>query len=629
MSDATVTRTTNAYDQLVEIETPEQTVFSYSVAGIGSRGAAALIDYLICAGVLLVLYLCWTLLIPAVAGPGSAIAQRTGSWALAVVVFVQFLLLWGYYVVFEALWDGQTPGKRRIGIRVVQDGGFSVSWTASAIRNITRAIDMQPGFLYGVGIISAVVSRSGKRFGDMIAGTVVVHERVVTLAVPQNAGSEAATQTANRAASASPAPVSAALTDDEFAILDRFLARRRVLEASRRAELASQLLDRFADRIPERRGSPMRVLLDLHESEQSARARGSAAKGDTGAAREAHVLVARGAARWSAFAALLARAQKRGLRALSEDDVSEFVARYRELAADLARLKTAAQGRDTEALFYLSRLVAGGHNLLYRRKSVPLRALWRYVTVTTPCEVRRSAVPILAAAVLMFGPALVAFQAVASHPAVARDLLPAGMIDRAESGVAREETGAGYVTISDLERPVAASQIIANNVQVTYLTFAAGVTAGIGTVILLVFNGISIGAAIGLYHSKGIAHQILAFVAPHGVLELTAIAIAGGGGLLLAMAILLPGALTRREALVVQGRRALRLITASTLLLLIAGSIEGMISPRVWWPVEWKWFVSLLSAIFLVFYLTRGLGVTDWEPTEEHAYSAERALISR
>jgi uncharacterized membrane protein SpoIIM required for sporulation len=457
----------------------------------------------------------------------------------------------------------------------------------------------------------------------MIAGTIVVHERVTELGAAEPAVEPAG------AASATPVPVSAALSDEEFALLDRFIARRGSLEAGRRAELAGELLRRFGGRIADQAGSPMRVLLTLHASERAARARGVAGRGDTGAAREEHAIVARGIARWSAFASLLARAQRRGLRALPEDEVSDFVGRYRELTTDLARLQTAAQGQESNALFYVSRLVAGGHNLLYRRKQVPFAAAWHYVTAAAPREVRRSAVPILAAAALLFGPALVAYRAVSTHPALARDLLPPGMIDRAENGVARDRTGAGYITISELERPVAASTIIANNVQVTYAVFAAGITAGVGTVFLLVFNGISIGAAIGLYHSKGIAHQILEFVAPHGVLELSAIAIAGGGGLLLALAILLPAACTRREALVLAGRRALRLITVSTLLLMVAGSIEGLISPRVYWPPEWKWFVSLTTALFLAFYLTRGRGAVGDEPLEEHAYSAPRPLISR
>ncbi|HEX5436967.1 MAG TPA: stage II sporulation protein M [Gemmatimonadaceae bacterium] len=610
------------YEQLVDIETPEQAIFSYSIAGIGSRAAAALIDALICVGVLLALVLVTLVFLTVVTdkGAGSAIEQLTGAWALGLVAFLQFAILWGYYLLFEVLWDGQTPGKRRIGIRVVQDGGFSVSWTTSALRNIARAIDMQPALTYGVGVVAAAMSRSGKRLGDHIAGTIVVRERVAReLPVDSNA---ARPRTPRAAGFRSAPAVSAALTDDEFALLDRFLERRRALDATRRAALMAQMLERFRDRLPAMDASPARRLVELHSMERAARERGVAAKGDVGASREAHAIVARGAERWRAFAALLARAQRRGLRALSEEEVSEFVARYRELAADLARLRTAAHGRESDALFQAGRLVAAGHNLLYRRNAVPLSAGWRFVTVEVPREIRRSAGAILLAAALLFGPALIAFQAVVSHPAVAADLLPPLMLDRAENGVVRDRTGGGYITISQLERPVMASRIIANNVQVTYLSFAAGVTAGVGTVFLLVYNGISIGAAIGLYHSKGIAHQILAFVAPHGVLELSAICIAGGAGLLLARAILLPGELTRREALVRQGRRALRLITASTILLLAAGSIEGLISPRASWPPLWKWLVSAFTALCLVFYLTRGRGAVDLVSVDADAYSA-------
>jgi uncharacterized membrane protein SpoIIM required for sporulation len=153
---------------------------------------------------------------------------------------------------------------------------------------------------------------------------------------------------------------------------------------------------------------------------------------------------------------------------------------------------------------------------------------------------------------------------------------------------------------------VLASAITANNVQVTYVAFALGITAGVGTVFMLVSNGVgALGAPLGLYASKGIADQILGFVAPHGVLELAAICIAGGGGLLLAAAILLPGARTRGEALVEEGRRAIHLIAASTLLLLVAGLLEGNVSPLPW-PNEWKYAVSAATAVALAAYLAGG-----------------------
>src|SRR5204863_9498045 len=176
-------------------------------------------------------------------------------------------------------------------------------------------------------------------------------------------------------------------------------------------------------------------------------------------------------------------------------------------------------------------------------------------------------------------PAAIAYTAVVRDPSVAPTFIPTGMLDRAEAGVERAKRGDGYIEDPQVFRPVMASSIIANNVQVTIAAFAFGVTAGIGTLLLLLFNGVSLGGVFGLYASKGILSLLLAFVAPHGVLELSAICIAGGGGLLLAAGMLMPGDRTRREALVENGRRAIKLIGGSTVLLVIAGTIEGLVSP--------------------------------------------------
>ncbi|HET9682584.1 MAG TPA: stage II sporulation protein M, partial [Gemmatimonadaceae bacterium] len=157
-----------------------------------------------------------------------------------------------------------------------------------------------------------------------------------------------------------------------------------------------------------------------------------------------------------------------------------------------------------------------------------------------------------------------------------------------------------------LFRPVMASSIVANNVQVSFAAFAGGIAFGIITAMLLLANGISFGAVIGLYVSKGIGALLLAFVAPHGVLELSAICIAAGGGFLLAAALLLPGSRTRRAALVENGHRAARLLAGSTLMLLAAGSLEGLVSPIEWWPLEGKLAVSAMTLVLLVVYLLEG-----------------------
>jgi uncharacterized membrane protein SpoIIM required for sporulation len=152
-----------------------------------------------------------------------------------------------------------------------------------------------------------------------------------------------------------------------------------------------------------------------------------------------------------------------------------------------------------------------------------------------------------------------------------------------------------------------ASGIIANNVQVTFAAFAGGVTAGLLTVLMLVMNGISMGSVVGLYTSKGIVQLLVAFVAPHGVLELFAICVAGGGAFLVAAGMLIPGARTRRRAIVENGQRAIRLIGVSTLLLIVAGTLEGFVSPIPWWPIEGKLAVSGTTLVLLVTYLRGGL----------------------
>jgi uncharacterized membrane protein SpoIIM required for sporulation len=348
-------------------------------------------------------------------------------------------------------------------------------------------------------------------------------------------------------------------------------------------------------------------LARLHTSEKAARARGIAARHDTGAARERHAIVAASTRRWSTFAAKLATAQKGGgLKKLGEQGVREFVQEYRELTADLARLRTATRGRAANEVFYLNRLVAGAHNLLYRRRSIPLRAVGHFFFSEAPREIRASALPVLLAATLLFLPAGVAYTAIVRNPSLASTLVGPAMIDRAERGVRSAKSGDGYIADPQLLRPVMATGIIANNVQVSFFAFAFGTTAGLFTTWILLTNGISLGAVFGLYASKGIGSLLLAFVAPHGVLELSAIAISGGAGFLLAAGMLVPGNRTRRTALIENGRRAITLVGGASLLLVVAGMLEGFVSPIAWWPLEGKLAVSGVTAVLLYVYLRLG-----------------------
>ena len=399
------------------------------------------------------------------------------------------------------------------------------------------------------------------------------------------------------------------------------MVRRQSLDPARRTEIMRQLVTRFGDRLPNEGSTDAARIVRLFQSEQEARARGVAARGETGAAREHHAIVARGAERWGEFASLLARARTGGLRALPENEIADFVARYREAAADLARLRTASRGRDTEAQYYLSRLVAAGHNLLYRRREIALGTVWTFLTVSLPREARRSWRPIAAAALLLYGPAAITYFAVIRDPDLQYDFEPPGMIDRVENAAKNEARGKGYIAYNDAQRPIVSSLIMTNNIKVTIVAFAAGATAGVGTVLALVSNGISLGASIAMYQNYHVASVILGFVVAHGVLELQAICFAAGGGLLLAYAILLPGALTRREALIIQGRRAVRLATISIILLVFAGMIEGLFSADPYWPLSTRVAVGVLTGVLMILWLTRGWRGEADLPSEENAYT--------
>lgn len=581
--------------QTVDVETPELVVLSYTVAGIGSRASAALLDYLICIAAFIALII-------GVAQFASRnilglTRDASAAWAIAVIGLFQFAILWLYYVLFEALLDGQTPGKRMMNLRVVRDGGLAVNFEASAIRNLVRIVDMQPAFLYAIGMLSMVANSRGKRLGDMAAGTLVVKEDlssqpVVTQAPRRSTATEALTITAH-------------LSEDQYALLDRFVQRRMAFEPARRNELAANLALRLKDVLgDEDAKSPLNALVRLHEDEQAARARGVASRHDRGAARERHAIVAINAPRWSAFAKRLKLVQGGGLKSLDEKGVREFVQEYRELTSDLARLRTATRGAEPAELFYLNRLVASAHSLLYRRQTITLNRIVQFLFVDVPSEIRASVVPIALASALLFVPVLITARSVVKKPALAMVLLPPSMMARADSGVVRAKAGnSEYIRDPQVLRPLMASNIITNNVQVTFMAFALGISAGILTVWLLISNGISIGAVIGLYLSKGIGHLVFGFMAPHGVFELSAIVISGGAGFLLAAGIIIPGERTRRTALAENGRRAVKLVAGSAFLLVFAGTLEGFISPNAKIPLAAKFAISAASALLLALYL--------------------------
>jgi uncharacterized membrane protein SpoIIM required for sporulation len=246
------------------------------------------------------------------------------------------------------------------------------------------------------------------------------------------------------------------------------------------------------------------------------------------------------------------------------------------VAADLARART--YHADPVVIERLERLVAGGHNALYRDDRHTGRVVWRTVAREFPAAVVHARRHVLAAFLAFAAPAAIGYTMLRERPALAEEVLPQVMLDRAAEARSRVAEGHTYAEAEARVRPLMASWIIANNVRVAFACFAGGVFAGIGSLLLLAFNGLSIGTVAGHFANVGVLRYLLEFIIGHGALELFAVWVAGAAGLLLGQAMVAPGDLTRGDALVIAGRVAVRMIGAAVVCLLVAGTIEGFIS---------------------------------------------------
>ena len=222
-------------DDRYTIDTPENIEFAYEIAGIGSRFLAAIVDTLLIGIAEVVI----VLLISLILASTERFADTAGSLLLAAGTLLAFIVLWGYYIAFELLWNGQSPGKRLIGLRVVREGGLPVTFVGSAIRNLIRIADFLPAF-YGIGVVVMFIDRRARRLGDLAGGTLVVKERrgitldsltapgAAPLPGPHDPGTPAI-------------PNIDLVSDQEYTLVQEFLRRRSELGREPRARLGTQL----------------------------------------------------------------------------------------------------------------------------------------------------------------------------------------------------------------------------------------------------------------------------------------------------------------------------------------------------------------------------------------------------
>jgi len=265
-------------DQDYSVLTPERVSLQFDVAGIGSRAAAALIDTAIQAAIATALFILFIVLFSPTGRGGVAgglVPGNAGVWLAVLVLIVValgvFFLLWGYYMVFEIVWSGQTPGKRALGIRVIRENGYPLRAGDAVVRNLVRIVDGPPVGAV-VGALVMLFNERAKRLGDFAAGTIVVREgrrqrldqlpgfsgmtpapgslpgpppRPAAPGVPASFGPAASTTPASTApaTSGAPAPPGAVpiLSAEDATLLRDFLVRRRDLYGDARATLARRL----------------------------------------------------------------------------------------------------------------------------------------------------------------------------------------------------------------------------------------------------------------------------------------------------------------------------------------------------------------------------------------------------
>jgi uncharacterized RDD family membrane protein YckC len=162
-------------DDTLVIETPERVPLHFALASIGNRFIACAIDHTIQIIVLITMAIIF-LMISNAADIGSRLTNAP-KWVIALLVVIQFIIINGYFAIFEWMWSGQTPGKRWLKLRVIREDGRPISFYEAMIRNLIRVIDFMVPPFYSVGLVSVFATSRDQRVGDLVAGTVVVRER--------------------------------------------------------------------------------------------------------------------------------------------------------------------------------------------------------------------------------------------------------------------------------------------------------------------------------------------------------------------------------------------------------------------------------------------------------------------
>jgi uncharacterized membrane protein SpoIIM required for sporulation len=305
---------------------------------------------------------------------------------------------------------------------------------------------------------------------------------------------------------------------------------------------------------------------------------------------------------WRRLEQLLDRSARRGLHALTRAELQELGLLYRQVAGDLATVREDRGSARFAAS--LNQLLARAHHTIYSADRPSTSTTLRFLRETFPRTFRENAAPCLVAFLIFAGAAAVGAALTYRDPDFKARVLGPEMIETIE----RHQMWTHSIVAM---KPVASSAIMTNNLSVAFTAFAAGITGGVGTIYMLVLNGILIGVIGAACALVGMSVPLWSFVAPHGVLELPAIIIAGAAGLRLAQGLLFPGFLPRRHSLIVGGAEAVKLVLGCIPILVVAGVIEAFVSPtELVTPLKFA-FAAALFVLLVWYLLSSGAATRD------------------
>ncbi|SHN31162.1 stage II sporulation protein M [Gracilibacillus kekensis] len=276
--------------------------------------------------------------------------------------------------------------------------------------------------------------------------------------------------------------------------------------------------------------------------------------------------------------------------------IEEFQHTYQKVARQLSYSQTYFP--DEDVTHYLNEIVAKAHNVLYQSQQSSWKQAYHFFSSKFVGLLLEQWKAIIIAMLLFFIGGLASFITVIDNPAHLHGILPEEMVQSVEPESLGENPQA-------VDAPVMSVEIMTNNIRVAILAFAGGITFGILTVYVLIYNGILIGALAGLFWNYSNSYSFWAYIVPHGIIELLAIFIAGGAGLLMGYKIFVPGKYSRGYQLKVQTVRSVQLLLGTIPLFVIAGIIEGYITPADI-SLEMKYLVAIITAVGLLAYMIAG-----------------------